>query len=160
MQFSLATPEDNKKVLSNATKVKIHLSTGIVEILDRHQDLLGRIDINLLEVESNQENKIEKFKYILQEGIIVVATKGLTVEPGSQTGVYIFAKRIIELNSNLSIDELSKKLDQKIGKLDSQKQLLAESVPAEMSKIKAKIILLQEEVEFEKKVIVFAKEAK
>jgi F0F1-type ATP synthase epsilon subunit len=58
MQFSLATPEDNKKVLSNATKVKIHLTTGIVEILDKHQDLLGKIGIDLLEVEKNEDSKV------------------------------------------------------------------------------------------------------
>lgn len=159
MQFSLATPEDNKKILSNATKVKVHLTTGIVEILDKHQDLLGKVNIDILEVESNDENKSEKSKFILQEGIVIVSNKGLSIET-TQTGVYVFAKRIVELTTSLSIEELSKKIDQKSTKLDLEKQLLIEATTlgSNVAKIKTKVLLLEDELEFDKKVLTFIKD--
>lgn len=161
MQFSLATPEDNKKVLSNATKVKAHLTTGIVEILDKHQDLLGKVSIDLLEVESNEDNKSEKSKYILQDGLVIVSNKGLNVQT-AQTGVYVFAKRIVELTTSLSIEEFSKKVDQKSAKLDNDKQALIDAKNSGMNidKLKTKLFLLEDELEFDKKVLTFIKESK
>ena len=49
MLFFLATPEYNQ-VQSNTTKIKVHLSSGVAEIYDQHQDLMGRVDNNLLEI--------------------------------------------------------------------------------------------------------------
>lgn len=161
MQFSLATPEDNKKVLSNATKVKVHLTTGIVEILDKHQDLLGKVSIDILEVENNDDNKAEKLKYILQEGLVIVSNKGLSPET-VQTGVYVFAKRIVELTNSLSMEEFTKKVDQKSAKLDIEKQFLIEAGNSgiNVGKMKAKVLLLEEELEFDKKVLVLIKNSK
>ena len=161
MQFSLATPEDNKKVLSNATKVKIHLTTGIVEILDKHQDLLGKIGIDLLEVEKNEDNKVEKLKFILQDGLVIVSNKGLNVET-QETGVYIFAKRVLELNSSLSIDEFSKKVEQKYTKLEVEKQALADAINnnGSIEKIKTKVFLLEDELLFDKKVLSLIKDSR
>lgn len=163
MQFSLATPEDNKKVLSNATKVKISLTTGIVEILDKHQDLLGKISIDLVEVEKTDDNKVEKNKFIVQDGLVIVSNKGLNNENQSETGVYIFGKRILELNSTLSIDEFSKKVEQKSTKLETDKQALTVSI-AENSvnsdKLKTKIFLLEDELAFDKKVLSLIKEGR
>jgi len=161
MQFSLATPEDSKKVLSSVSKVKAHLTTGIVEILDKHQDLLGKISINIVEIESNEENKNEKLKFILQDALIIVSTKGLTTEPTTaQTGVYIFAKRALELQANISIDELSKKVEQKSLKLETQKQVLSEATGKSIEKIKTQLLLLEDELEFDKKVLAFIKETR
>ena len=161
MQFSLATPEDNKKVLSNATKVKVHLTTGIVEILDKHQDLLGKVSIDIVEVESNDDNKSEKLKFILQEGLVIVSTKGLNVET-AQTGVYVYAKRIIEFTPSLSIEEFTKKVDQKSVKLENEKQVLIEMVNSglNIAKMKTKVLYLEEELAFDKKVLVFIKDSK
>lgn len=161
MQFSLATPEDSKKVLSSVSKVKAHLTTGIVEILDKHQDLLGKISINIVEIESNEENKNEKLKFILQDALIIVSTKGLTTEPTTaQTGVYIFAKRALELQTNISIDEFSKKVEQKSLKLETQKQVLSEATGKSIEKIKTQLLLLEDELEFDKKVLSFIKETR
>ena len=164
MKFSLATPEDTKKVLANATKVKAHLTTGIVEILDKHQDLLGQVSINLLEVESNDDNKAEKFKFILQDGVVIVSTKGFKAPsgpiPADETGVYVYAKRIIEVNTSISMEELSKKVEQKSNKLEIEKQLLAEASGKIVATIKARILYLEDELKFEKKVLQFMKEAK
>lgn len=161
MQFSLATAEDNKKVLSNATKVKVHLTTGIIEVLDKHQDLLGKVSIDLLEVESNDDNKTERFKFILQDGLVIVSNKGLSVDV-PQTGVYIFAKRIVELNAGLSVDALAKKVELKLAKLEVEKQILVEATAlgAKLGKIKTRILMMEEELEFEKKVLALIKDSK
>ena len=162
MKFSLATPEDTKKVLANATKVKAHLTTGIVEILDKHQDLLGQVSINLLEVESNDDNKSEKFKFILQDGVVIVSTKGLKSPTGPaqlpETGVYVYAKRIIEVNSSISIEDLSKKVEQKSKKLETEKSELADASSANMAKIRARVLYLEDELKFDQKVLQFIKE--
>jgi F0F1-type ATP synthase epsilon subunit len=163
MQFSLATPEDSKKILSNASKVKVHLSTGIVEILDKHQDLLGKVNIDLLEVESNQDNKNEKFKFILQDALVIVSNKGLNTENNPETGVYIFAKRVLELHSNLSLDEFSKKVEQKTSKLEIEKQSLSDAITSQsgnVGKIRTKVFLLEDELEFDKKVFSLIKESR
>ncbi len=160
MQFSLATPEDSKKVLANATRVKVHLTTGIVEILDKHQDLLGKVGIDILEIESNGENKTEKNKFILQDALVIVSNKGLNPEINSETGVYVFAKRVLELTSNLSLDEFSKKVEQKSAKLDVEKQFLADAVSGNVERIKTKVFLLEDELEFDKKVLALIKESK
>jgi F0F1-type ATP synthase epsilon subunit len=166
MQFSLATPEDSKKSLSNATRVKLHLSTGIVEILEKHQDLLGKIGIDLLEVEKTEENKFEKLRFVVQDALVIVSNKGFNTDLTPQTGVYIYAKRVIELTSTLSMDDLNKKLEQKILKLEAEKQRLndlndaitnPDEKIANSNKMKTKIFLLEEEVEFDKKVLAFIK---
>jgi F0F1-type ATP synthase epsilon subunit len=166
MQFSLATPEDSKKSLSNATRIKLHLSTGIVEILEKHQDLLGKINIDLLEVEKTDENKLEKIRFIVQDALVIVSTKGFNTDLTPQTGVYIYAKRVLELTANLSIDEWNKKLEQKVLKLDTEKQRLNDTTTSSgvinpnFAKMKTKIFLLEEELEFDKKVLTFIKNSK
>ena len=79
MLFLLATPEYNN-VQSNATKVKVHLRTGIAEILDNHQDLMGKVENNIVEIETNFENKAEKFVFVLQDAVFIVSNKGLDAE--------------------------------------------------------------------------------
>jgi F0F1-type ATP synthase epsilon subunit len=162
MQFSLATPEDSKKILSNASKVKIHLTTGIIEILDKHQDLLGKVGIDLLEIENSEDNKIEKIKFILQDALVIVSNKGLNIDTISETGVYIFAKRVLELTSGLSIEEFSRKVEQKSIKLDSEKQALADANNeiGKVEKIKTRMFMLEDELEFDKKVVSLLKEIK
>ena len=56
MLFLLATPEYNN-VQSNTTKVRVHLRSGIAEIFEQHQDLMGKVDNNIVESETNFENK-------------------------------------------------------------------------------------------------------
>lgn len=162
MQFSLATPEDNKKLLSNATKVKAHLTTGIVEILDKHQDLLGKVSLDIIEIENNDENKNEKLRFVLQDGLVIVSNKGLSSDTISNTGVYVFAKRVLELNSSLSIEDFVKKIEQKTTKLDFDKQVLSDpsSTNSTLSKVKTRILMLEDEIAFDKKILTLLKELK
>jgi F0F1-type ATP synthase epsilon subunit len=116
MLFFLATPEYNQ-VQSNTTKIKVHLSTGIAEILEQHQDLMGKIDNDIVEIETNFDNKLEKTKYLVQEGIFVVSTKNsisVTTPVSPETGVYIYAKRVKEISSKTSLEQKTGVSDTKI----------------------------------------------
>jgi F0F1-type ATP synthase epsilon subunit len=163
MQFFLATPDDIKKSLSNVNRIKIHLTTGLVEILDKHQDLLGQIRTDLVEVENNDENKIEKLKFVVQDAVVIVSNKSLNNDDiVSQTGIYIYTKRVLELTSNLSLEEFSKKVEQNSIKLENEKQILNDTniTLTNLKKTKTKIFLLEDDIEFDKKVLSFLKDLK
>ena len=98
MLFLLATPEYNN-IQSNTTKVRVHLRNGVAEIFDQHQDLMGKIDNNILEVETNFENKIEKLLFVLQDAVFIVSNQGLDVNSDNKngTGIYVYAKKVKKL---------------------------------------------------------------
>lgn len=102
MYFFLSSPE-YKNWQNNVLKVNVHLTSGIAQILENHQDLLGKVENNFVEIENNFENKLEKLKFILQDGVFIVSRKGLESEGMS---VYIYAKRAYELNSGLSTNSI------------------------------------------------------
>jgi F0F1-type ATP synthase epsilon subunit len=161
MLFLLATPEYNK-IQSNITKVKVHLRNGIAEILDQHQDLMGKVENNLLEIETNFENKLEKLVYILQDAVFIVSNKGLDTRPEFKgTGVYIYARRVREINSSTSIDEIVKQYDQKSSDLEKELTKL-ESAQEDSAKkseliLNSKLLLLKEEVEFLRRTVTIVK---
>lgn len=165
MLFFLATPEYNQ-VQSNTTKIKVHLSTGIAEILEQHQDLMGKIDNDIVEIETNFENKIEKSKYLVQEGIFLVSTKNsisVTTPISNETGVYIYAKRVKEIGSKTSLEQISKEYELKKERLEKEEQKLSEGSkePISYNRItNSKLYLLKEEVDFLRKVILTLKELK
>ena len=158
MLFLLATPEYNN-TQSNTTKVKVHLRNGVAEILDQHQDLMGKVENNLLEIETNFENKLEKLLFVLQDAVFIVSNKGLETNIDSKgTGVYVYAKRVREITSSTSIDEVVKQYDQKNQQLEIEVAKLA--TEGSSTKLNSKIFLLTEEVEFLKKVVTVIKDLK
>jgi len=158
MLFLLATPEYNN-TQSNTTKVKVHLRNGVAEILDQHQDLMGKVENNLLEIETNFENKIEKLLFVLQDAVFIVSNKGLDTNIESKrTGVYVYAKRVREITSSTSIDEVVKQYDLKNSQLEIE--LAKVETEGKSAKTTSKIFLLQEEVEFLKKVVTVIKDLK
>lgn len=165
MLFFLATPEYNQ-TQSNTTKIKVHLSTGIAEILEQHQDLMGKIDNDIIEIETNFENKIEKTKFLVQEGIFVVSTKNtisVTAPTTTETGVYVYAKRAKELSSKTSLEQISKEYESKQERLEKEEQKVAEGSKEPLSYERitnSKFYLLKEEVEFLKKAVFILKEGK
>ena len=176
MLFFLATPEYNQ-VQSNTKKIRVHLSSGVAEIYEQHQDLIGKVDNDIIEIEANLENKVEKLKYVVQDGVFIVSTKNtISVDAQStETGVYIYARRVKELNSKTSLDEISKEYELKKERLEKEEQKAAElkdSLPqvnsttgkstttTTLAPLNSKLILLKEEVAFLKKVILVIKELK
>jgi hypothetical protein len=160
MLFLLATPEYTN-VQNNTTKVRVHLRSGIAEIFDQHQDLMGKVENNLVEVESNFENRIEKFTFVLQDAVFIVSNKGLDKNQPSCTGVYIYAKKAFEINSNLNLDELTKQYDEKKFTLDSEmSKLSGKETESGKTALSSKILLIEQEVEFLKQALVIAKKLK
>jgi F0F1-type ATP synthase epsilon subunit len=161
MLFLLATPEYNN-VQANTTRVKVHLRNGVAEIYEQHQDLMGKVENNLVEIETNFENKLEKFSFVLQDAVFIVSNKGLDEESENQeTGVYVYAKKVQELGPNLSIDKLTEEYTQKKEELDKELEKLnnKSSDPLD-SVINSKVLLLQEDVEFLRRTLVIVKESK
>jgi hypothetical protein len=76
---------------------------------------MGKIDNDLVEIETTVENKIERSKFLVQEGVFVVSTKNSisSSNPTTETGVYVYAKRVKEINTKVSIEELSKDYESK-----------------------------------------------
>jgi len=151
MQFLLATPEYNN-TQSNTTKVKVHLRNGIAEIFDQHQDLMGKVDNNIIEVETNFENRVEKILFVLQDGVFIVSNQGLDATSENKgTGVYVYAKRVREITPSISLDEVTKQYEQKKSELELENQKLTGN-ETEDKVVNSKIFVLKDETEFLKKV--------
>jgi hypothetical protein len=159
MQFLLATPEYNN-TQSNTTKVKVHLRNGIAEIFDQHQDLMGKVDNNIIEVETNFENRVEKILFVLQDGVFIVSNQGLDATSENKgTGVYVYAKRVREITPSISLDEVTKQYEQKKSELELENQKLTGN-ETEDKVVNSKIFVLKDETEFLKKVFLVVKDLK
>jgi F0F1-type ATP synthase epsilon subunit len=157
MLFFLATPEYNN-VQSNTTKVKVHLKNGVAEIFDQHQDLMGRVDNNIVEIESNSEKTL----FILQDAVFVVSTKGLDkTSEVKGTGVYVYARRAKEIKSTISLDEITKEFDKKNLEVEEITKIINDQTSeSAKTRFNSKLILLKDEVAFLKKVLVMVKDLK
>jgi F0F1-type ATP synthase epsilon subunit len=164
MLFLLATPEYNN-VQSNTTKVRVHLRSGIAEIFEQHQDLMGKIDNNIVEIETNFENKLEKIWFVLQDAVFIVSNqKGDSAASAFEnegTGVYIYAKRVKEINSSVSMEELSKQYDEKVSLFEAEKQkLVDENIDVSDETSNSKLMVIKDEIDFIKKVMAVIKDFK
>jgi len=165
MLFLLATPEYNN-VQSNTTKVRVHLRSGIAEIFEQHQDLMGKIDNNIVEIETNFENKLEKIWFVLQDAVFIVSnekggTSSSSTFENEGTGVYIYAKRVKEINSSVSIEELSKQYDEKVSLFEMEKQnLVDQNIDVSDETNNSKLMVIKDEVDFLKKVMAVVKDFK
>lgn len=154
MLFLLATPEYTN-AQSNVTKIRVHLRTGVAEIFDQHQDLMGKVENNLIEIETNFEGKVDKTILIVQDAVFIVSNQGLDADAEvTGTSVYVYAKRALEVNSSLTVDKVNKDYE--------AKQLELETTIANTSGIgkDSKILLLEEDVEFFKKAVGIVKALK
>jgi len=159
MLFLLATPEYNN-VQSNTTKVRVHLRNGVAEIFEQHQDLMGKVDNNIIEIETNFENRLEKVLFVLQDAVFIVSNQGLDATAETKgTGVYVYAKRVKEITPTISLEEISKQYEQKNSDLEAENQKLNATDPSDKA-INAKIFVLKDELDFLKKVITVVKELK
>ena len=164
MLFLLATPEYNN-VQSNTTKVRFHLRSGIAEIFEQHQDLMGKVDNNIVEIETNFENKLEKIWFVLQDAVFIVSNqKGDSAASAFEnegTGVYIYAKRVKEINSSVSLEELSKQYDEKVSLFEAEKQkLVDENIDVSDETSNSKLMVIKDEIDFIKKVMSVVKDFK
>ena len=157
MLFLLATPEYNN-IQSNATKVRVHLRNGVAEIFDQHQDLMGKIDNNIVEIETNFENKVEKLLFVLQDAVFIVSNQGLDANSDEKgTGIYVYAKKVKEITSNVSIEDVAKEYEDKKISLELENQKLGTDEETDKA-INSKIFVLKDEVKFLEKVVTVVKD--
>jgi len=173
MLFTLNAPEYTN-VQSNTTKVKVHLKNGIAEILNQHTDLLGRVDNNIVEIETTFENKTEKSIFVVQDAVFVVSTKGLDKTLEKNTTVYVYAQNVKQINSSLPIDEITKQYEMKSISLETQQKILREleiekvnlgkkedkKLNSLLTSVKSKVYLLSQTTGFLQKVLTLAKQLK
>jgi F0F1-type ATP synthase epsilon subunit len=159
MLFLLATPEYNN-VQSNTTKVRVHLRNGVAEIFEQHQDLMGKVDNNIIEIETEFENRKEKSIFVLQDAVFIVSNKGLdTTTETKATGVYVYAKRVKEITPTISLEEVIKQYDQKKAEFESENAKFSSTESFENT-MNAKAFILKDELEFLTKVLNVTKDLK
>ncbi len=107
------------------------------------------------QLKSNTKNRNSTFNFF----DIIVSNQGLegTLDYKG-TGVYVYAKKVREVTSNLSIDEISKQYEQRKAELDIQMEKLSET--KDNKALNSKILLLKEDVEFLRRSLTIIKDIK
>jgi F0F1-type ATP synthase epsilon subunit len=128
MKFILLSPEISFTT-SNCEKVRANLTTGVVEILNQHQVLIGRITNQLVEYEavSQTENKSEKRYFAIKNAIFIVNTPesdSNTQDSNLETSITIAAERGLEITSSFSADFYVKEYEVKTIELENELQRL------------------------------------
>jgi hypothetical protein len=162
MYFFLATAK-YKNVQSNTTKVKVHLRNGVAEIFNKHQDLMGRVENDIIEIETNFENKLKKSLFVVQDAVFIVSNKDLAAKAENLpaeikgTGVYVYAVRAIEITPTMLLEEISKEYEEKT------EEIKAEDLRIKLGqgpRTRSIIYVIKQDVIFLKKVLALAKIAK
>lgn len=154
MDFILLTPERNYTI-SNSLRVKAHLKNGLVEILDKHQFLMGLIENNLIEVESAGDQKMNQF-FVVQDAIFIVSDTSFGIKSlKSSTTIYVYAKSFIELKKTTSREFLLSHYESKKSEFELELNRLTDNNRIkELSLVlSSKALLLKEEVEFFRNVL-------
>lgn len=156
MKFFIGTPEYNR-IFENTTRVKAYLRSGPAEIYESHQDLLGKIKNNLLEIDTITDGKTERYTYLVQEGVFVVSSK-----EKDETTSYSYGNRIQEISAKTSVEDLKNELNQKKESIQIQsKRLLEKDLSDSLVKlIQSTVVTLQEDITFVEKVLEVINEKK
>ena len=120
MFFQVTNLEENT-TQGNVTKVTASLRTGVIEVLEGHIDMMGRIDDDILVSESTIEGRVVKKEFLIRKGVLVVSNGGLTSEAPKGTYILVHSKEMVELTGNRdekTIEQLIQKLDKKKKELD------------------------------------------
>lgn len=146
--------EINFQSFSNCLSVKIFLTTGQCQVLKNHLPLVGSVDNDLLELERvNDLNEKIKISYLLQDAIVVVSN-----DTSESSAIYVYARKMLELSSNLSMEELMKDLTNKQKSLEFELDQVKSNSEREGSLTNSKIIILDKEIKFLQKAYVLLKE--
>ena len=108
---------------------------------------------------------VEKIWFVLQDAVFIVSNqKGDSAASAFEnegTGVYIYAKRVKEINSSVSMEELSKQYDEKVSLFEAEKQkLVDENIDVSDETSNSKLMVIKDEIDFIKKVMAVVKDFK
>lgn len=93
-------------VQKNATKITGNLTSGSVQILTQHQELIGTICSNLVEIETDNENEVKKIVFFVKNSTFVVTTIR------NETTVFVRAEDILQISGENVINEINEMLEQ------------------------------------------------
>jgi hypothetical protein len=156
MKFVLLSPELN--FLYDSTKIRAQLTTGIVEILEQHQFLLGKINNELIEYETFIDTKVEKRYFVVKDAVLIVNNPPIEKEISEikkETYVYVTAKRGFEITPSFSSETINKEYEQKNLLLENELQRLKDTSSEKL--VSTKTLLLESDLEFLKKVLSLSK---
>jgi hypothetical protein len=150
MQFFLTSPDYNK-TQTNVTKVRVSLKTGIAEILENHQNLMGKVENNVVEIETNFEGRVEKFLFVLQDGVFIVSNDGLdpkAVESrgSGETIIYLYSSRAVEVNSSTPVENLIKEEEQKRETVEKESTKKPQGKSSKTLLVEADILFLEKAI--------------
>ena len=109
------------------------------------------------------ENKLEKIWFVLQDAVFIVSNKKdkNSAFESEGTGVYVYAKRVKEINSSVSMEELSKQYEDKLTLFEAEKQsLVDQNIDINDQTSNSKLMVIKDEVDFFKKVMAVVKDFK
>jgi hypothetical protein len=167
----LLTSMDYTYMEHYATKVKVRLQTGEAEFYEQHQELLGVIISDFVQIERTIDNKVEIRSFMVQDSVVVVTTpkkEDLNPEspnPNNITYVFIYCKQAIEIDSQTPIDKILTNCENlKIKLLKEQENLSFEKKenPKDVgvAVLETKILMLQRDISYYEKVLKKVKEFK
>ena len=93
-------------VQKNATKITGNLTSGVVQILNQHQELIGSIRSNLVEVETDNENEVKKTVFFVKNSTFVVTTIR------KETNVFVRADDTLQISGENVINEINEMLEE------------------------------------------------
>ncbi len=159
MQVRIIT-DKSVYVQTDVIRVLTQVSSGLIEIYNGHQDLIGSIVSGFLEVRFTKDNKIENKYFAVRDGVIVVTNGNIVGSQGDeydQTRINVFASKLKEIGTDFPVAKMQKELDKKIEK--SQKleeeinQIMDKNPEKSTQKLEDKLMLLFEEIDFLKSCI-------
>jgi F0F1-type ATP synthase epsilon subunit len=120
MFFQVTNLEENT-TQGNVTKVTASLRTGVIEVLEGHIDMMGRIDDDILVSESTVEGRVVRKEFLIRKGVLVISNGGLSSDAPKGTYVLVHSKEMVELTgtrNEKTIEALAQKLDKKKTELE------------------------------------------
>jgi len=168
----------SESILVDPIKVNAGLTTGSIEVLDKHYDLLGNISNNIVEYTFLKENKPEIRTFFFRTGIFWIGNKNVvnlnllmpnttllekqavaTGEKKYDTTVLVYGNNMVELTQTVSEEPILKEIERVKQALDKETEVLIK-IEKPTSQQKAKKTLLEEELYSFQQLILFMKDYK
>lgn len=171
----------SESILVDPIKVNVNLTTGGIEILDKHLDLIGNISNNILEYTFSKENKTEIRTFFFRRGIfwvgnrnvvdltlLAAALAGIKLPPQAavpipnqkfDTSVIVYGQNIVELTSTTPEEPVFKDMEVVKQKIEKEDEILAKMDKPTLVQ-KAKRLLLEKEFYSCEQLIVFIRDYK
>ena len=170
-----------ESILVDPIKVNVNLTTGSIEILDKHFDLIGNISNNTLEYTFLKENKTEVRTFFFRKGTFWVGNRnvvdltllaavlaGIKLPPQPavpipnqkfDTSVIVYGDKIVELTPTTSEEPALKEMEVVRQKIEKEDEIIAKiDKPTLLQKTKR--LLLEKEFYSCEQLIIFIRNYK